>query len=71
MPVTVLYPEERQLPDDGLEHQIFGPEVRLVRRHAKTLADLESKEDVRPLSIDEAKLRLAANFWRVAQQDLN
>ncbi|MGC1886560.1 MAG: C-terminal binding protein, partial [Stellaceae bacterium] len=41
MPVTVLYPEERQIPDDGLEAEIFGPEVRLMRRQVKTLADLD------------------------------
>ena len=41
MTVTVLYPEERQIPDDGLEAEIFGPEVRIMRRHAKTLADLD------------------------------
>jgi phosphoglycerate dehydrogenase-like enzyme len=41
MPVTVLYPEEGQIPDDGLEREIFGPEVRLMRRHVKTLADLD------------------------------
>ena len=41
MPVTVLYPEERQIPDDGLEAEIFGPEVRLMRRSAKSLADLD------------------------------
>jgi hypothetical protein len=32
MPVTVLYPEERQIPDDDLEREIFGPEVRILRR---------------------------------------
>jgi hypothetical protein len=32
MPVTVLYPEDRQIPDDSLEREIFGPEVRLIRR---------------------------------------
>jgi lactate dehydrogenase-like 2-hydroxyacid dehydrogenase len=41
MPVTVLYPEERQIPDDGLEAEIFGAEVRIMRRQAKTLADLD------------------------------
>ena len=41
MPVTVLYPEERQIPDDGLEAGIFGPEVRLIRRQVKNLADLD------------------------------
>jgi phosphoglycerate dehydrogenase-like enzyme len=44
MPVTVLYPEQRQIPDDGLENQIFGPEVRVLRREAKTLADLDPAE---------------------------
>jgi phosphoglycerate dehydrogenase-like enzyme len=41
MPVTVLYPEERQIPDDSLEREIFGAEVRVIRRTAKTLADLD------------------------------
>jgi C-terminal binding protein len=40
MPVTVLYPEERQIPDDALEREIFGPEVRIIRREAKSLAAL-------------------------------
>jgi C-terminal binding protein len=37
----VLYPEERQIPDDGLERQIFGSEVRIIRRTAKALVDLD------------------------------
>ncbi|MFL5269004.1 MAG: C-terminal binding protein [Stellaceae bacterium] len=41
MPVTVLYPEERQIPDDGLERDIFGPDVRLLRRSAAKLSDLQ------------------------------
>jgi lactate dehydrogenase-like 2-hydroxyacid dehydrogenase len=41
MSVTVLYPEERQIPDDDLEREIFGPEVRIMRRTAKTLAELD------------------------------
>src|SRR6202048_4515416 len=41
MPFTWLYPEERQIPDDDLERQIFGPEVRILRRTAKNLADLD------------------------------
>ena len=41
MPVTVLYPEERQIPDDGLEAGIFGPEVHIMRRQVKTLTDLD------------------------------
>jgi phosphoglycerate dehydrogenase-like enzyme len=44
MPVTVLYPEERQIPDDSLEREIFGPEVRVLRRTVKTLADLDSAD---------------------------
>ena len=41
MTVTVLYPEERQIPDDGLEREVFGPEIRIMRRTVKTLADLD------------------------------
>jgi C-terminal binding protein len=41
MPVTVLYPEDRQVPDLDLEAGIFGPEVRLVRRTEQRLADLD------------------------------
>ena len=41
MPLTVLYPEERQIPDDGLEREIFGPDLRLVRRSVPSLADLD------------------------------
>jgi hypothetical protein len=31
MTVTVLYPEDWQVPDLDLEERIFGSEVRLVR----------------------------------------
>jgi C-terminal binding protein len=41
MTVTVLYPEERQIPDDGLEREIFGSDIRIMRRAVKTLADLD------------------------------
>jgi phosphoglycerate dehydrogenase-like enzyme len=41
MPVTVLYPEDRQIPDDTVEREIFGAEVRLVRRTKKALAELD------------------------------
>ena len=44
MTVTVLYPEERQIPDDGLEAGIFGPEVRITRREVKTLAELDPED---------------------------
>jgi phosphoglycerate dehydrogenase-like enzyme len=40
MPVTVLYPEERQIPDDSIEREIFGPEVRILWPTVRTLADL-------------------------------
>jgi C-terminal binding protein len=41
MPVTVLYPEERQIPDDSIEREIFGPEVRILRRTVNSLAELD------------------------------
>ena len=41
MAVTVLYPEDRQIPDDRLEREIFGPEVRLVRRLKTALSELD------------------------------
>ena len=41
MPVTVLYPEDRQVPDLDLEREIFGPEVRLVRRTEQRLSELD------------------------------
>ena len=44
MPVTVLYPEERQIPDDSVEREVFGGEVRLIRRTVKSLSEL-SEED--------------------------
>ena len=44
MPVTVLYPEDRQVPDLDLEHEIFGQEVRLVRRTEQRLAELDPSD---------------------------
>jgi C-terminal binding protein len=41
MPVTVMYPEDRQVPDLDLERQIFGPEVQIIRRTKSTLAELD------------------------------
>jgi len=41
MPVTVIYPEERQVPDLDLEGEIFGPEVHIVRRAKSALAELD------------------------------
>jgi C-terminal binding protein len=39
MPATVLYPEA-MYPDDTVERQIFGPDVRVVMRDAAVLEDL-------------------------------
>ena len=44
MPVTVLYPEERQIPDDSVERVVFGGEVRLVRRTVKALSELAAED---------------------------
>jgi phosphoglycerate dehydrogenase-like enzyme len=41
MSVTVMYPEDRQVPDLDLESEIFGPEVHIVRRTKQTLAELD------------------------------
>jgi phosphoglycerate dehydrogenase-like enzyme len=43
MPVTVLYPEERQTPD-ALEREVFGPDVRIVKREAKALSELSDAD---------------------------
>src|SRR5437868_3940102 len=43
MPVTVLYPEERQTPDK-LESGVFGLDVRIVKRDAKTLSELSDAD---------------------------
>ena len=43
MPVTVLYPEERQTPD-ALERGVFGPDVRVVKRDAKALSELSEAD---------------------------
>src|SRR5688572_531689 len=43
MPVTVLYPEARQQPDE-LERDVFGPDVRLVKRDAGALSELSDAD---------------------------
>jgi phosphoglycerate dehydrogenase-like enzyme len=43
MTVTVMYPEG-QIPDDALERGIFGPEVRILRKEATSLAQLAAAE---------------------------
>ena len=41
MPVTVMYPEDRQIPDESVEREIFGPEVQIIRRTKTALAELD------------------------------
>ena len=43
MPVTVLYPEARQQPDE-LEREVFGPDVRIVKRDAAALSELSDAD---------------------------
>jgi len=43
MPVTVLYPEARQQPDD-LEREVFGPDVRIVKHDAAALSELSEAD---------------------------
>ncbi|HEX7743288.1 MAG TPA: hypothetical protein VF442_12800, partial [Sphingobium sp.] len=43
MAVTVLYPEG-QLPDDALEREIFGPDLRILRREVNALAALPAAD---------------------------
>jgi C-terminal binding protein len=41
MTITVLYPEDCQIPDLVMEQEIFGPEVRIVRAAKPSLAELD------------------------------
>jgi phosphoglycerate dehydrogenase-like enzyme len=43
MPVTVLYPEARQQPDE-LEREVFGPDVRIVKRDTGALSELSDAD---------------------------
>src|SRR5207302_2906127 len=43
MPVTVLYPEARQQPDN-LEAEVFGPDLRIVKRDTGALAELSDAD---------------------------
>src|SRR3954451_12604669 len=43
MPVTVLYPEARQQPDE-LEREVFGPDLRIVKRDAAALSELSDAD---------------------------
>ena len=44
MTVTVLYPEDRQIPDLALEQEVFGPEVRIVRAAKSSFAELDPND---------------------------
>jgi phosphoglycerate dehydrogenase-like enzyme len=41
MPVTVMYPEDRQIPDESVEREILGPEVQIIRRTKTALNQLD------------------------------
>src|SRR5512142_3183537 len=43
MPVTVLYPEARQLPDE-LEREVFGPDLQIVKRDHASLSELSDAD---------------------------
>ncbi len=43
MPVTVLYPEARQTPDQ-LEREVFGRDVNIVKRDAGTLSEISDAD---------------------------
>jgi C-terminal binding protein len=43
MPVTVLYPEARQQPDE-LEREVFGPDVNIVKRDTGALSELSDTD---------------------------
>lgn len=43
MPVTVLYPEERQIADETIEREVFGPDLRILRRATRALAELDEE----------------------------
>jgi C-terminal binding protein len=43
MPVTLLYPEARQQPDD-LEREVFGPDVEIVKRDAGMLSEISDAD---------------------------
>src|SRR5712691_11379219 len=43
MPVTVLYPEARQQPDN-LETEVFGPDLKILKRDTGALAELSDAD---------------------------
>src|SRR5215470_3591228 len=62
--VTVLYPEDRQIPDLAVEQEIFGPEVRLIRAAKPSFADLDPADCV---AVDG----LMIMRWAVTAADLD
>src|SRR5262245_11746701 len=64
MTVTVLYPEDRQIPDLALEQEIFGPDVRLIRATKPGFAELDSADCA-------AADGLMIMRWAVTAADLN
>src|SRR6516162_9300448 len=44
MTVTVLYPEDRQIPDLAVEQEIFGPQVRMIRAAKSSFAELDPSD---------------------------
>jgi phosphoglycerate dehydrogenase-like enzyme len=44
MAVTVMYPEDRQIPDLDVEREVFGPEVTILRRTKASLAELDAAD---------------------------
>src|SRR5271169_1508089 len=46
MAITVMYPEDRQIPDESVEREIFGPEVAIIRRTKTALAELDPADCV-------------------------
>lgn len=47
MPVTVLYPEARQQPDE-MERGILGADVKIVKRDTAALSELSDADCARP-----------------------
>src|SRR6266568_2040838 len=43
MPVTVLFPEARQQPDN-LETEVFGPDLQIVKRDTGALSELSDTD---------------------------
>jgi C-terminal binding protein len=43
MPVTILYPEARQQPDE-MERGVFGPDVRIIKRDTASLSELSDAD---------------------------